>query len=94
MASEFSEWLVNINVNWPYGQHCSKIICNSGMPFLHIYPNLSEEHTIEIMNENKELYITSKKDFLSIAKYAPIANHTIFRIFKTVAAHKLPRQLQ
>ena len=63
------------------------------MPFLHIYPELADQSTEEITHKNKESYMTSRKDFLSVATYAFIANHTLFRIFNIITANKLPREL-
>ena len=64
------------------------------MPFLHIYPelvDLTDQFTMEITHKNKESYMTTRKDFLSVATYAFIANHRLFRI--NIPANKLPREL-
>ena len=63
------------------------------MPFLHIYPNyvyLSDDGDVDIMNENRDGYMTTKNDFLALGKYAYIGHRTLFRVFlKTTRAFQV-----
>ena len=55
---------------------------NYEMPLLHIYPSyvyLSDDGDIEITNKNRDVYLTTKNDFLAIGKYTYIGHYTLFR---------------